>query len=67
MQPLFHVQHGAAGDEDHPKNTWRIVHLTERKDRALIEALNQVNDSTVLPGFIKAYIEHDLHNHLRRK
>ena len=66
-QPLFHVQHGASGDENHPKNTWRIVHLTEHKDSKLIEAFNHMNDPTTLPGFIKAYIENDLHNHLQRK
>lgn len=66
-QPLFHVQHGAAGDEDHPKNTWRIVHLTEHKDRQLIEVFKKMNDPASLPGFIKAYIENDLHISLQRK
>src|SRR3990167_7224644 len=66
-QPLFHVQHGAVGDEDHPRNTWRIVHLTKHNDSNLIEAFKKMNDATTLPGFIKAYIENDLHNRLQRK
>lgn len=66
-QSLFHVQHGAAGDEDHPKNTWRIVHLTEHKDNQLIEIVSNMNDQTTLPGFIQAYIENDLHNPLQKK
>ena len=60
QQPLFHVQHGVAGEENNPKNTWRIVHLTPKKDLHLIEAFKKLNDPTMLPGFIKEYIEKDL-------
>ncbi len=59
-QALFHVQHGVAGDETNPVNTWRIVHLTKSKDDQLIELFKSLNKQTVLPGFIKEYIEKDL-------
>ena len=67
IQPLFHVQHGAAGDEDHPKNTWRIVHLTEHKNAHLIDQFKKMNDSKELPGFIQAYIENDLQIRIQKK
>ncbi len=66
-QPLFHVQHGVAGSKDRPLNTWRIVHLTETRDERLIELFKAFNDPTVLPGFIKVYIEKDLGVSLRHK
>lgn len=66
-QPLFHVQHGVAGSESHPENTWRVVHLTDHKDNALLELFHKMNDPTKLPGFITAYIEHDLNIHISKK
>lgn len=66
-QSLFHVQHGVRGDETHPQNTWRIVHLTQHKEIRLINAFKKMNEATVLPGFIKVYIEHDLHTAINRK
>lgn len=66
-QSLFHVQHGATGDEDHPKNTWRIVFLTKQRDKNLVDVFKKMNDATTLPGFIKAYIENDLHIKIKKK
>ena len=60
-QALFHVQHGAGGTEERPVNKWRIVHLTPKKDMQLITLFKKFNDPTTLPGFIKVYIEKDLH------
>ncbi len=66
-QPLFHVQHSVGGSENHPLNRWRIVHLTEGKDERLAEYFKSFNDPTVLPGFIKVYIEKDLHVSIKHK
>ncbi len=59
-QPLFHVQHSVVGSKDRPFNRWRIVHLTQAKDERLIDLFKAFNDPTVLPGFIRVYIEKDL-------
>jgi hypothetical protein len=65
-QALFHVQHGASGTEDQPKNTWRIVHLTEGKNLALVKSFERMNDKKVLPGFVESYIKNDLKVALRK-
>ncbi|OGT69054.1 MAG: hypothetical protein A3J38_09715 [Gammaproteobacteria bacterium RIFCSPHIGHO2_12_FULL_45_9] len=59
-QPLFHVQHGVAGSETHPINTWCIVHLTQKNDPILIQHFKNLNQPNTLPGFITEYIEKDL-------
>jgi len=59
-QPIFHVQHGASGSEDQPRNTWRIVHLTHKKDPEMIKRFEAMNDPSKLPGFIENYIKNDL-------
>lgn len=66
-QPLFHVQHGASGDENNPKNTWRIVLLTKHKDESFIKVFERMNNSNVLPGFITAYIENDLKIKIKKR
>lgn len=65
-QPLFHVQHGVDETEDRPLNTWRIVHLTHEKDQQLISHFENMNEATILPGFIKAYVEKDLNISIKR-
>lgn len=67
QQSLFHVQHGVTGKENNPINTWRIVHLTQKNDFPLIEAFKKLNDPTMLPGFIKEYIEKDLNLTIQHK
>jgi hypothetical protein len=66
-QPIFHVQHGVAGTENQPLNTWRIVHLTPIKDKNLIALFSKMNDPNILPGFIKSYIENDLATEIEEK
>jgi hypothetical protein len=66
-QPLFHVQHGAAGTEDRPLNTWRIVHLTKEPNHDLIHFFKKMNDPTTLPSFIEAYIKNDLNILITKK
>lgn len=66
-QPLFHVQHGAAGTEDKPLNTWRIVHLTNEVNHELINHFKNMNDRKALPGFIEAYIKNDLGIPIKKK
>lgn len=67
QQPLFHVQHSVAGEENQPLNVWRIVFLTEGKDQNLIDHIKQLNDPTKLPGFVEIYIEDDLNIPLSHK
>lgn len=43
-QPLFHVQHGTAGIENEPLNTWRIVHLTNKINYDLINHFKKFNN-----------------------
>ena len=66
-QPLFHIQHAVGGTEARPLNKWRIVHLTKEKDTQLITHFKKFNDPTTLPGFIKVYIEKDLHVTIEHK
>lgn len=66
-QFLFHVQHGAAGTEDNPLNTWRIVHLTNEVNHELINHFKNMNDRTTLPGFIESYIKNDLNITINKK
>lgn len=66
-QPLFHVQHGAEGTEEKPLNTWRIVHLTSKKDQQLINHFKDARNPTDLPGYIEAYIKNDLNILIRKK
>lgn len=66
-QPIFHVQHSVEGEENHPINVWRIVHLTEGKDQKLIDHFKKLNDPTKVPGFVEIYIEKDLQIPLKRQ
>lgn len=66
-QPIFHVQHAVEGPEDHPKNIWRIVHLTEAQDQNILDAFEKLNIPTRLPGYIEKYIEKDLNISLSHK
>ncbi|MEM7307922.1 MAG: NAD(P)H-dependent oxidoreductase [Planctomycetota bacterium] len=59
-QPLFHVEHAVTGTEEQPLNRWRIVHLTEAEDPALVERQVQEGPSGWLLGFLSKFIELDL-------
>jgi hypothetical protein len=59
-QPLFHVEHAAAGTEADPLNVWRIVFLTERNDPRFTEPFKRMVAAGLLPGFIEIYIARDL-------
>lgn len=59
-QPLFHVQHSVEGEEGHPFNVWRIVHLTPERDEELAQAIKKLNAPNRVPGFVEIYIEKDL-------
>lgn len=59
-QPLFHVEHAVAGTEQSPLNRWRIVHLTESPDPALIERQASEEAPSWLVGFLATFIEQDL-------
>ena len=65
-QPLFHVEHAAAGSEDAPRNVWRIVVLTEQNDPRYTEPFKQMVTEGWLPGFLEVYIERNLKVVLRR-
>jgi hypothetical protein len=66
-QPLFHVEHAAGGSESEPLNIWRIVFLTENKDRRFTRPFQQMIKAALLPGFLEIYIERDLGATLRRR
>ena len=55
-QPLFHVEHVAGGAETRPINEWRMVHLTDGPNAAMIERFNQ-SESAYLPQVIEVYIQ----------
>lgn len=70
-QVLFSVQHGAAGTEEQPLNTWRIVHHTERRDERLVARFEQLASGGTsdavrsvgrarLPEYIPIFLEQDL-------
>jgi len=63
-QPLFHVEHAVIGTEDEPRNRWRIVHLTETEDPALIERQLEEGADGWLVGFLEAFIERELEHEL---
>ncbi len=65
-QPLFHVEHSVDGDESRPLNRWRIVHLTDRSERKLVERLTRIARDVWLPEFIEIYIWSDLNIKLTR-
>lgn len=58
-QPLFHVEHGAAGTEERPLNTWRLVSLTDAPDPELPLVFEKIM-GPYLPPFLEYYIEHVL-------
>lgn len=59
-QPLFHVEHAVTGTEEEPRNRWRIVHLTETEDPALIERQVRQGSAGWLIGFLSKFIELEL-------
>ena len=59
-QPLFHVEHSVSGTEERPRNRWRIVHLTESEDPALIERQRSHGSADWLIGFLSKFIEIEL-------
>ncbi len=66
-QPLFHVEHSVDGDELQPLNRWRIVHLTNRLERRLVEWFTLMANDVWLPEFIEIYIRSDLDIKLTRR
>lgn len=63
-QPLFHVEHAVTGTEEAPLNRWRIVHLTESEDPALIERQRSHGSADWLVGFLTKFIELELDREL---
>ncbi|MFD7261211.1 hypothetical protein [Streptomyces sp. NPDC059874] len=55
-QPLFHVQHGVAGTDESPTNTWRIVLLTDEPDERIVQVFDGMAESPWLPGFVENYV-----------
>ncbi|HWN35796.1 MAG TPA: hypothetical protein VNP03_23805 [Pseudonocardia sp.] len=66
-QPLFHVEHTAAGTEQRPVNRWRIVHLTDTPDQPLVDHFARFGTRPGLRDFIEQYIRRDLGYALTRK
>lgn len=63
-QPLFHVEHAVTGTEEEPLNRWRIVHLTDAEEQALIERQLEEGADGWLVGFLTAFIERELEREL---
>ena len=63
-QPLFHVEHAVVGTEEAPLNRWRIVHLTETEDPALIERQVSEGSDAWLIGFLSRFLEVELDREL---
>ena len=60
-QPLFHVEHAVGGTDSHPENLWRILHLTTKRDDALLEEhLAQTGTPEWLRRFVAIWVEKDL-------
>lgn len=66
-QPLFHVEHGVSGEEEAPRNTWRIVHLASDDHGALSECFERISQAAGLPEYVERYIEDVLEWPLTRK
>ena len=62
-QPLFYIEHWVEGTENEPVANWRTVHLTEKPNPVLPEAMKGMLSSWNPPGFpefIPIYIRRDL-------
>ncbi|GIG69757.1 hypothetical protein [Phytomonospora endophytica] len=66
-QPLFHVEHGAAGTEERPLNTWRLVSLTDAPDGGELSKVFDQIMGPYLPPFLEYYIENVLKIGFRRR
>jgi hypothetical protein len=60
VEPLFHVEHAAAGSEEHPINIWRIVVLTVREDDRFKRPFEEMVAAGYLPGFVEEYMRRDM-------
>ena len=67
FQPLFHVEHAAAGSIEEPLNLWRIVILTEQYDERYTEPFKEMARQGLLPGFLEIYIERRFHCDLKKR
>lgn len=65
-QPVFHVEHSVGGPEDEPLNNWRIVHLTDRPDPALLAPFDEMGHDPYLRVFIEVYLREDLRRTVQR-
>lgn len=66
-QPLFHVEHWVEGDETEPVNRWRIVHVTEQPDQAMLDFFAEMGRSVHLRDFIEVHIREVLGYRITRK
>jgi hypothetical protein len=55
------------GEQDRPINRWRIVHLTDGPDQALIDLFDRMSQSRFLRDFIEVHIREVLGRKLTRK
>ena len=67
FQPLFHVEHSAAGSIEEPLNLWRIIVLTEQYDERYTEPFKEMARQGLLPGFLEIYIERRFHCDLKKR
>ena len=67
FQPLFHVEHSAAGSIEEPLNLWRIIILTEQYDERYTGPFKEMARQGLLPGFLEIYIERRFHCDLKKR
>jgi hypothetical protein len=67
VEPLFHVEHAAAGSEEHPLNIWRIVVLTVHENDGFKRPFEEMVAAGYLPGFVEEYMRRDMGVRIERR
>jgi hypothetical protein len=67
FQPLFHVEHAAAGSEEYPLNIWRSVVLTVREDDRFKRPFEEMVAAGYLPSFVEEYMRRDMSVRIDRR
>jgi hypothetical protein len=66
-QPLFHVEHWVDGTKNRPVNRWKILHLTEQPDQAMLDFFTGMGQNPYLRDFIEVHIREVLGRRLVRR
>ncbi|MCE7011095.1 hypothetical protein LWC34_51075 [Kibdelosporangium philippinense] len=66
-QPIVHVEHWVEGEENEPINRWRMVHVTDQPDQAMIDFFAEMGRDVYLRDFIEVHIREVLGYQISRK